>query len=147
MVTGLLALPAIVHLRSVPLVAVCIIPIGVGGPLAMPVVTGVALDGVDLNWAGTASAVFNTFRQVGGAVAIAVFGSLIAGSPTLLPGMQASRAIAAALLLITAMISLRKPGGARRCPVGTSNRSWSSVRRCRWGVPPRWERLAATTRA
>jgi len=46
----------------------------------MPAITGVVLDGVDPHQAGTASAVFNTFRQVGGAVAIAVFGSLIAGS-------------------------------------------------------------------
>jgi DHA2 family methylenomycin A resistance protein-like MFS transporter len=59
--------------------------------------------------------VFNTFRQVGGAVAIAVFGSLIAGSPTFLPGMQTSLVIAAAVLLATAIISLRvrtNPGTA-----------------------------------
>jgi DHA2 family methylenomycin A resistance protein-like MFS transporter len=115
MVVGLAALLATVHLRSVPLVAVCVIPIGAGGALAMPAVTGVVLDGVATAQAGTASAVFNTFRQVGGAVAIAVFGSLIAGSPTFLPGMQTSLVIAAAVLLATAIISLRvrtNPGTA-----------------------------------
>jgi DHA2 family methylenomycin A resistance protein-like MFS transporter len=107
MVLGLVALLATVHLKSVLLVALCVIPIGAGGSLAMPAVTGVVLDGVDPGLAGTASAVFNTFRQVGGAVAIAVFGSLIAGSPTFLPGMRASLAIAAALLLGTALLSLQ----------------------------------------
>jgi DHA2 family methylenomycin A resistance protein-like MFS transporter len=71
----------------------------------MPAVTGVVLDGVAPDQAGTASAVFNTFRQLGGAVAIAVFGSLIAASKTFLPGVRASLAIAAVLLLLTALIS------------------------------------------
>ncbi|WP_436532651.1 MFS transporter [Actinoplanes sp. HUAS TT8] len=107
MVAGLAALVGAVHLRSVPLVALCVIPIGAGGALAMPAVTGVVLDGVDPDRAGTASAVFNTFRQVGGAVAIAVLGSLIAGSATFVPGARAGLAIAAALLLATALTSLR----------------------------------------
>jgi DHA2 family methylenomycin A resistance protein-like MFS transporter len=107
MVAGLVALLATVHLKSALLVAVCISPIGAGGSLAMPAVTGVVLDGVDPLQGGTASAVFNTFRQVGGAVAIAVFGSLIAGSKSFLPGMQASLAIAAILLFLTAVVSLQ----------------------------------------
>jgi DHA2 family methylenomycin A resistance protein-like MFS transporter len=53
--------------------------------------------------------VFNTFRQVGGAVAIAVLGSLIASSKTFLPGLCASLVIAAILLFITALASLRVP--------------------------------------
>jgi DHA2 family methylenomycin A resistance protein-like MFS transporter len=102
-----MALLATAHLKSAVFVAVCVIPIGAGGALAMPAVTGEVLDGVTSNQAGTASAVFNTFRQVGGAVAIAVFGSLIAGSKTFLPGLRASLAIAAILLLITALVGLR----------------------------------------
>jgi hypothetical protein len=77
------------------------------GSLAMRAVTGVVLDGVDPGLAGNASAVFDTFRQVGGATAIAVFGSLIAASPTLLPGMRASPTFAAALLLGTVLMSLQ----------------------------------------
>ncbi|HEY0531864.1 MAG TPA: MFS transporter [Actinoplanes sp.] len=105
MVIGLAALLTTVDLKSVPLVAGCLVPIGAGGALAMPAVTGVVLDGVTPDQAGTASAVFNTFRQLGGAVAIAVFGSLIAASKTFLPGVRASLAIAAVLLLLTALIS------------------------------------------
>ena len=75
----------------------------------MPAITGVVLDSVPPERAGTASAVFNTFRQVGGAVAIAVFGSILANAAGFVIGMQTSLAIAASLLLSTALISLRIP--------------------------------------
>ncbi|MFI5707769.1 hypothetical protein [Kribbella sp. NPDC051620] len=54
-----------------------------------------------------ASAVFNTFRQVGGAVAIAVFGALIANPDTFLTGLRVSLGSAAALLLLAAVNSTR----------------------------------------
>jgi DHA2 family methylenomycin A resistance protein-like MFS transporter len=66
MVAGLVALLATVHLKSALLVAVCIIPIGAGGSLAMPAVTGVVLDGVDPLQAGTASAVFTPSARSAG---------------------------------------------------------------------------------
>jgi DHA2 family methylenomycin A resistance protein-like MFS transporter len=106
MVAGLLALLATASLRAPLITALCIIPVGAGGSLAMPPVTGVVLDGVTPELAGTASAVFNTFRQVGGAVAIAVFGALIADPHTFITGMRISLGTAAALLLATAVTSL-----------------------------------------
>jgi MFS transporter, DHA2 family, methylenomycin A resistance protein len=48
----------------------------------------------------------NSFRQVGGALAIAIFGALIADRGRFLVGMQVSLTIAASLLLITGLISL-----------------------------------------
>jgi DHA2 family methylenomycin A resistance protein-like MFS transporter len=107
MVVGLVALLATAHQGSPLLVALSVIPIGTGGSLAMPVVTGVVLQSVPPQQAGAASAVFNTFRQVGGAVAIAVFGALIADPHTFITGMQISLGAAAALLLATALLSLR----------------------------------------
>jgi DHA2 family methylenomycin A resistance protein-like MFS transporter len=107
MVVGLLALIATADLGSPLLTALCVIPIGAGGSLAMPAVTGVVLEGVTPAQSGTASAVFNTFRQVGGAVAIAVFGALIADTTTFVTGARTSFAIAATLLLTTALLSLR----------------------------------------
>ena len=89
------------------LIAACLIPIGAGGALAMPSVTGVVLEGVPAQQAGTASAVFNTFRQVGGAVAIAVFGALIADPDQVVLGLRLSLGIAAALLVLAAVSSLR----------------------------------------
>ena len=73
----------------------------------MPSVTGVVLEGVPARQAGTASAVFNTFRQVGGAVAIAVFGALIANPDQSSPGCALSLGIAATLLVLAALSSLR----------------------------------------
>jgi MFS transporter, DHA2 family, methylenomycin A resistance protein len=47
---------------------------GLAGPLVMPPVTAVLLDSIPGHQAGVASGVFNTSRQVGGALAMAVFG-------------------------------------------------------------------------
>ncbi|GAB2581025.1 MFS transporter [Microlunatus antarcticus] len=107
MVGGLLGLVLTAQLGSPLLVALLTIPIGAGGSLAMPPVTGVVLDGVEADLAGTASAVFNTFRQVGGAVAIAVFGAFVAHPETFVTGLRISFVVAAALLLATALLSLR----------------------------------------
>ncbi len=107
MVFGLTAQLILAPLGHPWLIAVCIIPIGAGGALAMPSVTSVVLDGVPARQAGTASAVFNTFRQVGGAVAIAVFGALIAEPGSVDRGLRLSLGIAAALITVAALNSLR----------------------------------------
>jgi MFS transporter, DHA2 family, methylenomycin A resistance protein len=125
MVAGLVALLASADAGSPPIVALCVAPIGAGGSLAMPAVTGVVLTGVARQRAGTASAVFNTFRQVGGAVAIAVFGALVADPATFVTGMRVSLATAAALLLTTALLSLRVT--TPRHPRTTGNRAASVV--------------------
>ncbi|MGV9289246.1 hypothetical protein [Streptomyces sp. NPDC003719] len=64
--------------------------------------------------AGTASAVPNTGRQVGGAIAVAVFGALLTGANTFLAGMHWSMLIAAAGLPLTALVTPTLPGGRRR---------------------------------
>jgi MFS transporter, DHA2 family, methylenomycin A resistance protein len=80
--------------------------IGFGSALAVPPLTAVLLGSVPSERAGTASGVLNTCRQVGGALAVAVFGALIADPETFLPGLQVSLVIAAMLLLATAAASL-----------------------------------------
>ena len=107
MVVGLVALLITAPLGSAVLTAILLVFIGPGGSVAMPAITGVVLDSVPSERAGTASAVFNTFRQVGGAVAIAVFGTLLVTSDSFVTGMQTSLVIAASLLLVTAVVSLR----------------------------------------
>lgn len=58
----------------------------------------------------------NTCRQFGGALAVAVFGALVAHRDTFLEGLRVGLLIAALLLLATAAasLSLRPPGGAER---------------------------------
>ena len=116
MVVGLLGLLVTAEVGSPLLVALWVVFIGAGGSVAMPPVTGVVLDGVSPDRAGTASAVFNTFRQVGGAVAIAVFGALVAADGGFVAGARTSFAVAAVLLLATALLSLRIPPRAAATP-------------------------------
>jgi DHA2 family methylenomycin A resistance protein-like MFS transporter len=109
MVIGLVAMLTTAPLGSPLLTALLLIPIGAGGSIAMPPTTGLVLDSVPPESSGTASAVFNTFRQVGGAVGIAVFGALLASSPTFVTGLQTSFTIAATLLVATTLASLFMP--------------------------------------
>lgn len=89
--------------------------VGLGGPLVMPPVTAVLLNSVPGHLAGTASGVFNTSRQVGGALAVAVFGTLLARQGMFTHGLRVSLLIAAAVALAAAGAAgaLRAPRGLR----------------------------------
>jgi DHA2 family methylenomycin A resistance protein-like MFS transporter len=106
MVVGLIGLVLTAPLGSPLLTSLLIIPVGAGGSLAMPPSTGLVLASVAPERAGTASAVFNTFRQVGGAVAIAIFGALITDRTQFITGMRTSLTVAAAVVLVAVVISL-----------------------------------------
>jgi len=86
--------------------ALLMILVGLAGPLTIPPVTAVLLNSVPAHQAGTASGVFNTSRQIGGALAIAVFGSLLAGHGGLVHGLRLSLLIAAAVALAAGAASL-----------------------------------------
>jgi EmrB/QacA subfamily drug resistance transporter len=112
-ITGLLAMTAgltVIALLPapvpVPTLSVLMILVGLGGPLIMPPVIALLLETVPARQAGVASGVFNTSRQVGGALAVAVFGGLLASKTTFLPGMRDSLLIAAAVSLAAAVGSL-----------------------------------------
>ena len=86
--------------------AALMIPVGLAGPLVMPPVTAVLLNSVPGCRAGTVSGVFNTSRQAGEALAVAVFGALLARRATFRPGLRASLLLAAAVALAAAAVSL-----------------------------------------
>jgi MFS transporter, DHA2 family, methylenomycin A resistance protein len=102
MTAGLVALAAVPAAAPVWLLATLMVLIGLGGPMVMPPVTGVLLNSVPGDRAGTASGVFNTSRQVGGALAVAVFGALLARQGTFTHGLHVSLLIAAAVVLAAA---------------------------------------------
>ena len=104
MTLGVLGMAAVAPLGSPLPVTAFMVLTGGGGALAMPPVSGLVLASVPLQQAGTASAVFNTFRQVGGAVAIAVFGALVAAPHAFVPGLQLSFVITAVLLGASALL-------------------------------------------
>jgi DHA2 family methylenomycin A resistance protein-like MFS transporter len=106
MATGLLGLCGTATWAPVWLLIALTILIGFGSALAVPTLTALLMGSVPAARAGTASGVLNTCRQVGGALAVAVFGALVAHRETFLPGMQASLVIAAVLLLATAAASM-----------------------------------------
>ncbi|MFD7641633.1 MFS transporter [Kitasatospora sp. NPDC059795] len=100
---GLLVLCLLPATVPVWAVAVLLMPVSFGGTLAVPAMTGLMLSSVPAERAGLASGVLNTFRQVGGAVAVAVYGALVtAGSFT--AGMRTGLIAAAILLAATAAL-------------------------------------------
>jgi DHA2 family methylenomycin A resistance protein-like MFS transporter len=89
--------------------------VGLAGPLVSPPITAVLLNSVPGHRAGTASGVYNTSRQLGGALAIAVFGALLAQQDTFMDGMRTSLLIATAVALATAIASrLLHPSGGHQ---------------------------------
>jgi DHA2 family methylenomycin A resistance protein-like MFS transporter len=110
LVLGLAALALSVHVGSAVLVGVTIAMIGGGGSVAMPPLAGVVLERAPHGQAGVASAVSNTFRQVGGALAVALFGVLVSYDGGFIIGMQISLAIGALLALIGLLASLTLEG-------------------------------------
>ncbi|WP_295996730.1 MFS transporter [Rugamonas sp.] len=81
-----------------------LIPAGMG--LAVPAMTTSILTSVERHQAGTASAVLNTARQVGGATGVAIFGAIVAGGSgsgaAIMDGVHSVMTISALLLLAAA---------------------------------------------
>jgi MFS transporter, DHA2 family, methylenomycin A resistance protein len=107
MMAGLVVIAMLPSSTPVWALSALMILVGLAGPLVSPPATAVLLNSVPAHLAGTASGVYNTSRQVGGALAVAVFGALLAQSDTFLHGLRTSLWLAAGVSLATAVISLR----------------------------------------
>jgi DHA2 family methylenomycin A resistance protein-like MFS transporter len=83
-----------------------LIPLGMG--LAVPAMTTSILSAVERQQAGTASAVLNAARQVGGAAGVAVFGAMVAGSDLLaaMRGVHVVMLVSSLLLLAAAALAV-----------------------------------------
>ncbi|MFI7226522.1 MFS transporter [Nonomuraea angiospora] len=118
LMTAGLAILALVP-ASTPVWVHLMVPIGLSGPLVMPPMTAALLNAVPPHRAGVAGGVFNTSRQVGGALAVAVFGALLAQPAGFLHGLRSSLLIAAAASLAAAAASLL----LRPAPTATTGRT------------------------
>jgi MFS transporter, DHA2 family, methylenomycin A resistance protein len=109
MTAGLAAVGLLPATAPLWLLSALMVLVGLGGPTVSPPATAVLLDTVPHHQAGVASGVFNTSRQVGGALAIAVFGGLLTNPDALIRGVHVSLLIAAAVTALTAILSLSLP--------------------------------------
>jgi EmrB/QacA subfamily drug resistance transporter len=114
MAVGLITLALVAGAPVWALSLLMILP-GLAGPTVTGPMTGLLLNAVPQQQAGTASGVFNTSRQVGGALAVAVFGALLANRASFVQGVQVSLLIAALVALAAAWAcqSLNKAGRHR----------------------------------
>ncbi|NUU23852.1 MAG: MFS transporter, partial [Streptomycetaceae bacterium] len=90
------------------LVLVLLVPMAVGGALSVPAFTAQLMDSVPGERVGAASGLLNALRQTGGALAVALFGSLAAGADGTgfsLSGMRTSAVAEAVLLAATAVLA------------------------------------------
>ncbi|MCC5480553.1 DHA2 family efflux MFS transporter permease subunit [Streptomyces barringtoniae] len=104
---GSIALAVLPASAPVGASALLLIPVGLAGPLVMPPTTAVLLEHVPAEQTGTASGVFNTSRQIGGALAVAVFGALISGTAGFQHGLRISLTLAAVIALAAALAATR----------------------------------------
>ncbi len=99
---GLWLLPAN---TSILLVALVMVPVGVGGSFTVPPIIALVMDQVPAENAGTASGVINTARQLGGSLGVAIYGALLAGQD-FTDGLRIGFGTTAVALLILAAASL-----------------------------------------
>jgi DHA2 family methylenomycin A resistance protein-like MFS transporter len=104
--------------------AALMVVVGVAGPLVIPPMTAVLLNSVPGHQAGTASGVFNTSRQLGGALAIAIFGALLSVQESLMHGLRLSLLLAAGIAIAAGAVSL-----LLRPASSTTQKGQSNVRR------------------
>jgi MFS family permease len=109
MTAGLVTLAVVPASTPVWTPAVLMVLVGLAGPLVMPPMTGLLLNSVPEQRAGTVSGVFNTSRQVGGALAVAVFGALLANQATFMHGLRTSLLVAAGVAVAAAGASVLLP--------------------------------------
>ena len=87
------------------LVALVMVPVGVGGSFTVPPIIALVMDHVPAERAGTASGVVNTARQVGGSLGVAVYGALLAGHD-FMDGLRIGLGTTAVVLLLLVPVSL-----------------------------------------
>jgi MFS transporter, DHA2 family, methylenomycin A resistance protein len=119
MTAGLTVLAVVPSSTPVWVLAVLMVLVGLAGPLVMPPVTAVLLNSVPGHRAGMASGVFNASRQVGGALAVAVFGALLAQPAGFMPGLRTGLLLAAGVALAAAASSLLLKPPSRQGPPAT----------------------------
>lgn len=120
MVLGLLAMVTVSAGAPVWLSVVLMVPVGAGGAMAVTALTALLLENVPAERAGVAGGVLNAARQLGGALAVAAFGALVADRAGFVSGLQTSLLIAAAAVAASVVATaLLTPARRRPAPART----------------------------
>ncbi|HEY3478668.1 MAG TPA: MFS transporter, partial [Streptomyces sp.] len=106
MVAGLLVLLPVGAGTPAALIALAMIPMGLGGALSVPPLTAAMLQAVPAERAGLAAGVLNALRQVAGGLSVAAFGALVSDRAHFMPGMRLSLLLSAGLLAVTTVATL-----------------------------------------
>ncbi|MEU7305759.1 MFS transporter [Streptomyces sp. NPDC007206] len=101
MAAGLLAMVTLPTGAPVWLPVVLMVPVGAGGAMAVTALVALLLENVPAERAGVASGVLNAARQLGGALAVAAFGALVADRAGFVSGLHTSLLIAAATVAVS----------------------------------------------
>ena len=118
-VAGLVALLAAGTRPDHAPLAAALVLAGTGLGVAVPSVIIVLLEAIAADQAGLAAGLLNASRQVGGTLAVAVFGAMISHQASFLPGMRASLLIAVIVLFAATAAAFTLPqyassGAARK---------------------------------
>ena len=105
MALGLLGLWLVPVKAPLLLVALVMVPVGVGGSFTVPPIIALVIDQVPAENAGTAGGVINTARQLGGSLGVAIYGALLAGHG-FMDGLRLGLGTTAVVLLVLTAASL-----------------------------------------
>lgn len=112
MAAGLIGLTLAPPDTPVLIVAVLMVPVGVGGSFTVPPITAMIMDHVPDTLTGTASGVLSTARQMGGSLGVAIFGAVLAVQADFTTGLRIDLTVTAAILLALIPVIFR----TRRTP-------------------------------
>ena len=103
---GALTLTVVSGDASYPIAALGLIFLGIGGGLLMPAITTTVLASAPTAQSGIASAIFNSMRQLGGVLGVAILGVFVSGT-SFVHGMHPALVIVALVYLLGFALTLR----------------------------------------
>ena len=136
LIAGLLGMLAFDADTPTAVILVLLIPMGIGGGLAIPPLTAALLEALPAERAGLASGVFNAARQFGGGLGVAVFGGLVAGG--FVSGMHVALVLGAIGVAATLALTLANvPAGRRPRPSRSASELLRASSRGCWAAQGR----------
>ena len=99
MAAGLFSLTLVSPDAPVVIVAILMVPVGVGGSFTVPAVTAMIMNQIPAGLGGTASGVLSTARQLGGVLGVAIFGAVMVLEPDFVTGLRVNFMVTAVFLL------------------------------------------------